>query len=268
MVSLVPSVTETLLAWGVRPIACTRFCEQPNIPAVGGTKDPKVAAVAQLAPDLVVVDEEENRREDYEALLAAGLDVLALAVRDLSSLADGLEALAVRVGLPPGTGTRVVESARVRAPETGTRGPTTSRDVVRSELRVVVPIWRRPWRFLGAPTYGTALLERLGARNLVAETLGARGAYPEASVEDVASLEPDLVLAPSEPYPFSERHRGELEAMGPVLFVDGHDLFWWGARTPAALERLGVLLGGEDKPSRRGPTPDDARERSAGGSGD
>ena len=51
VVSLVPSVTETLLAWGIAPVACTRFCEQPDLPQVGGTKDPDVAAIIDLAPD-------------------------------------------------------------------------------------------------------------------------------------------------------------------------------------------------------------------------
>jgi ABC-type Fe3+-hydroxamate transport system substrate-binding protein len=54
VLSLVPSATETLLALGVRPVACTRFCEQPGITTVGGTKNPDVATVVDLAPDLVV----------------------------------------------------------------------------------------------------------------------------------------------------------------------------------------------------------------------
>ena len=97
VVSLVPSVTETLLAWGIRPVACTRFCEQPELTHVGGTKDPAVAEIVELAPDLVVVDEEENRREDAEALAAAGVDVLALAVR---SVTDGTRLTIRRVVTP------------------------------------------------------------------------------------------------------------------------------------------------------------------------
>jgi hypothetical protein len=54
----------------------------------------------------------------------------------------------------------------------------------------------------------------------------------------VKARRPDTVLAPSEPYPFRERHRAELEAIAPVQFVDGQDLFWWGVRTPAASDRL------------------------------
>ena len=57
IVSLVPSVTETLLAWEVVPIAVTRFCERPELPAVGGTKNPDVAAIADLHPDLVVMND-------------------------------------------------------------------------------------------------------------------------------------------------------------------------------------------------------------------
>src|SRR6187200_2657808 len=98
VVSLVPSVTETLLAWGIRPVAGTRFCEQPGLPHVGGTKDPDVAAITDLAPDLVVVDEEENRREDHDAVVAVGLAVHVLAVRDLTGLDAQMEGLADAVG--------------------------------------------------------------------------------------------------------------------------------------------------------------------------
>jgi hypothetical protein len=66
--------------------------------------------------------------------------------------------------------------------------------------------------------------------------------YPEVDLAATAARMPDVVIAPSEPYPFRERHREELEAAAPVVFVDGQDLFWWGARTPAALRRLGAAL--------------------------
>ena len=58
---------------GVLGMAMLRFCEHPELPAVGGTKDPDLAAIVALAPDLVVVNDEENRRPDADALTAAGL---------------------------------------------------------------------------------------------------------------------------------------------------------------------------------------------------
>ena len=220
MVSLVPSVSETLVAWGVTPVGVTRFCDQAGIATVGGTKDPNLERVVALEPDLVVMDEEENRREDYEALGARGLSVLALAVRDVADVEPEMARLADALGV-----------ARARLDPGPARATTT---------RAAVPIWRRPWRFLGPPTYGASLLFRAG----VAVVPHDRGPYPGVSLEEVRDAAPEVVIAPSEPYPFAERHRAELETVAPVVFVDGRDLFWWGARTPGALARLVAALAG------------------------
>jgi hypothetical protein len=83
VVSLVPSISETLMAWGIRPAAVTRFCEVPGIPTVGGTKNPDVEAIIGMGPDLVVMDAEENRVEDADTLRAAGIRVHATHVRSL-----------------------------------------------------------------------------------------------------------------------------------------------------------------------------------------
>jgi hypothetical protein len=221
VVSLVPSVTETLLAWGVEPVACTRFCEQPQLRHVGGTKDPDVAAIAALAPDLVVVDEEENRREDAEALVSSKLRVHVLAVRDLAHLDGQMGDLAAAVGAA-----------------WEPLGPVGEPPATR---RAWVPIWKRPWMALGEPTYGSALLRALGVANAA---VPAGSAYPELGPDEARRRGSDLVIAPSEPYPFAERHRPQLEPAGPVVFVDGRDLLWWGTRTRGALDRLGEALAG------------------------
>ena len=216
VVSLVPSVTETLLAWGIEPVACTRFCEQPSLPHVGGTKDPDIDAVVALAPDLVVVNDEENRREDADALTAAGVELHVTTVRAVGDVAPALASLAERLGVP------------FRPWPT----PTVPRSMHR---RAFVPIWRRPWMTLNADTYGSSVLAAVGVANVYADDPER---YPTVTLEDAVARQPDVVLAPSEPYPFRERHAAELEAVAPVVLVDGQDLFWWGARTPAALARL------------------------------
>ena len=88
---------------------------------------------------------------------------------------------------------------------------------------------------IGGHTYGTSILSAAGFDNILSDPSTP---YPALDLADVAVLRPDLVLAPSEPYPFAERHRQVLEEVGPVEFVDGRDLFWWGVRTVAALGRL------------------------------
>jgi len=216
VVSLVPSATETLSAWGVEPVACTRFCERPDLPHVGGTKNPDIAAIVELAPHLVVVDREENRREDADALVAAGLELVVLDVRSLDEVHDELAVLAAAVGVP------------MPEPVASTFEPLG--------LRAFVPIWRRPWMTIGHDTFGSSMLRRLGVTNVLAD---ADADYPVIELAAVAELAPDLVLVPSEPYGFTDDHLVELETtVAPAVRIDGQDLFWWGARTPAALERL------------------------------
>lgn len=218
IVSLVPSATETLIAWGVPPVACTRFCEQPGIPTVGGTKNPDVEAIVRLAPDLVVLDEEENRREDHDALVAAGVPVHVLAIRCVDDVARQLPGFARRIGI--------------------TWDPPLLGAAMPTRASVVVPIWRRPWMLLGRPTYGESMLAHVG---LALRSPSGSGPYPQVKLDEMAALGADLVLAPSEPYPFSERHRTELEVVAPVVLQEGKDLFWWGIRTGPALARLAVL---------------------------
>jgi ABC-type Fe3+-hydroxamate transport system substrate-binding protein len=220
VVSLVPSATETLLAWNIPPIAVTRFCEQPHLPAVGGTKNPDVAAIVRLAPDVVVMCPEENRLEDAERLRGEGVRVHAIEIDDVHDVAPALEQLAGVLGvacpghppLPPRAGPR---------------------------CRAFVPIWRRPWMTLGGRCYGSSVLAHVGVANAFAQS-DLR--YPEVDDDSIAAERVDVVLAPSEPYPFGERHRVALESIAPVVFVDGKDLFWWGVRTPAAVARLDDAL--------------------------
>ena len=243
VVSLVPSATETLLAWGVVPVACTRFCEQPELVHVGGTKDPDVSAIVALAPDLVVMDEEENRREDYDSLQAAGLAVLATAIRDLADLNSTLSVLADAVGVA--------------------YEPLVLPEPVAHRGRAFVPIWRRPWMALGTPTYGSSILAALGFDNVMA----GQSAYPEVTLEALTLLGPDVVLAPDEPYPFAERHLPELSTVGaPVVFVDGKDLFWWGWRTGPAIGRLAVRLAsvGSDGQEHAAEHPEKGQASSPG----
>jgi ABC-type Fe3+-hydroxamate transport system substrate-binding protein len=225
VVSLVPSATETLVALGIVPIACTRFCDLDGVATVGGTKNPNVAAIVALDPDLVVVNDEENRLEDAEALRATGLALHSMSPRSVADIGPAVRALAGAVG------------ASVPAPfDAWDDWLAASRMPAR--VRAFVPIWRRPWMSLAADTYGSSLLELLGVVNVFAD---ADDRYPEVSLRAVADRHPDVALLPSEPYAFREAHaevlRGELEEVA-VIFVDGRDLFWWGTRTPAATARL------------------------------
>jgi ABC-type Fe3+-hydroxamate transport system substrate-binding protein len=228
VVSLVPSSTETLLALGADVVACTRFCEQPNLRHVGGTKNPDVAAIVALAPDLVVMDREENRVEDATALTDAGLELFVSDVRNLADAGRVVADLAGEVGRP------------VPAFDIGEPVPVTS--------WVFVPIWRRPWMSINSSTYGASVLAHLGIGIVTGH---APQTYPEVDLADIQERRPSAVLVPSEPYAFEDRHLDELarelehggDRRVPIVRIDGQDLFWWGSRTPAALERLRTVVG-------------------------
>lgn len=227
IVSLVPSSTETLLGLGADVIACSRFCEQPDLVQVGGTKNPDIGAIVELAPDLVVLDREENRIEDHDELIAAGLNVFVSDVTDVDGALRVVARLAAAAGVP--------------GPDGPAATPSPERDdAVRR--RAFVPIWRRPWMTISPATYGGSLLEHLGV-DLVGTADDVT--YPTVSLDEMAAARPDLVLVPSEPYDFTAAHLAELaEAFesARVVEVDGQDLFWWGLRTPGAITRLGKVL--------------------------
>jgi len=214
----------------VDPVACTRFCEQPDLPVVGGTKNPDIDAIVGLAPDLVVMNDEENRVEDAEALGDAGLLVHSMSPRSVADVGPAVAALgdAVGVDVPPPF-----------EPDEWDRWLDEQRAVVPAVARrAAVLVWRRPWMTTDADTYGSSLLELLGVDNVFADK---KERYPEVVLEEIAARHADLVLLPDEPYPFKARHVEEVEvAVGDaaVRLVDGRDLFWWGVRTPAALSRL------------------------------
>lgn len=223
VVSLVPSITETLLAWGIDVVACTRFCEQPQLRHVGGTKDPDIDAIVALAPDLVVVDEEENRLPDAQALTAGGMQLHVTHVTRLADVPATLDALATAVGAH--VAPTVLSVAAVRHAE------------------ACVLIWRRPWMTVNADTYGSTVLDHLGIGNVFAD---AQDRYPTVTIEEIGARAPALVLLPTEPYAFKQRHVVELRKALPsadVRLIDGADLFWWGVRTPDALRLLAVELG-------------------------
>ncbi len=227
IVSLVPSGTETLLSLGAPVMACTRFCEQPGIPHVGGTKNPDIAAIIELDPDFVVMDREENRREDADALAEAGIELFVSDVTTVDAAERFVVDLAARVGL----------AAPVAAGRGGGRGDDDPRDCVRADLASSVDVdqpsdvRRRPPRPASASRWSPMMNPT---------------AIPTVDLDDVVARRPDVVLVPSEPYEFRDGHLDELrDAFGaavPVVRVDGRDLFWWGSRTPGAVSRLRAQL--------------------------
>ena len=235
IVSLVPSLTE-LVWWfgrGEALVGRTRFCTEPSgeierVAALGGTKNPDVPAIIALAPDLVIANREENRREDFEALEDAGLCLL---LTDPNSVEEAL-AMILELGELLGSAAearRLVSDTRA-AVQTGTIGDRPP--------RVFVPIWRKPLMGLAGGTYGHSLVTAAGATNVLSD----RSRYPELSRDEVAGLAPEAILLPDEPYRFAAQHVPEFAAIAPTRVIDGKLLWWYGPRMPKAIRHLREIV--------------------------
>ncbi len=258
VVSLVPSITETLFALGVgdRLIGRTVYCVSPDpgvrqVPTIGGTKNPDLKGILELRPDLVLANKEENRREDILHLREQGLTVH---VCQPTTIEEGLAfvATAGRIFAREEAadaivrdGVREVVAARDRSAQLAEQNQHRLKPRDHTRPRVVAFIWRDPWMAAGGGTYIGDMIETLGGAHLLHAT---EDRYPQVSTAQIAGLKPDILLFPDEPYAFQPPHlqfwREQLPALHADRFriCDGQDLCWFGARIPGALRRLAPLL--------------------------
>jgi len=230
ILSLVPSVTELLVQWGLatRLVGRTRYCIEPRwiratVPAVGGTKDPDLQRIRDLAPDLVILERDENPKAVADALTNLGIPWLVLDTRTLRECVLALGILGNRLGVPELAKTR---AAALEALLKGRR---------RKGPRTLTLIWKAPWMSAGPDTYLGDLLRQGGFTPIGPDR------YPVLSEEDLEALDPAVILLPSEPFRFNHRHQVELQKRFPeatVHLVDGQSLTWYLSRTEAGLDML------------------------------
>src|SRR3990172_10732068 len=166
VVSLVPSLTETLFAFGVGDtvVGVTNFCVEPRAAAtgktrVGGTKTLDVPRVLALEPDLVVASAEENRKEDIQALVREGLQVYVTLPTTVAGALDLLEQLAAMTGAGRAAG-RIVAGGRKALAE------VQAANDGRPPVRTLCPIWRNPWITIGPGTYTHDFIAVCGGANI------------------------------------------------------------------------------------------------------
>jgi ABC-type Fe3+-hydroxamate transport system substrate-binding protein len=239
IVCLVPSITELLCDLGLSDqiVGRTGFCIHPwetvkTIPKVGGTKDLKFDRIQELEPTHVVVNVDENRKEDADALAEFIPNVVVthpLSPRDNLDLyrqmgdAFGVESAAEKLS-------GEFEEAYERA--LASRGP---------EQRVLYLIWRDPWMSISPETYISRTLSLFGWHTVPHE-IGER--YPQV---DLTEFDVDRVLLSSEPFHFKQHHVEEIEALLPsgpkVSLIDGEMTSWYGSRAIRGLDYLARYTG-------------------------
>lgn len=240
LVSLVPSLTETLFALGCGAeeiIGRTSWCIHPasevdRIPRLGGTKTPNVDRIIDLAPDLVLLEREENPREVYDRLRAAGVPTWVTHVTRVAEVPEMLRSLGTAIGRPDRGAELADATDRALAaiePDAGRRRP-----------RAVPLIWNEPLMAVGPARYSGDILVRCGFD--IPDLVPGVG-YPEVTPQAIGEAGIEVLLLTSEPHDFTQaegeavadavEHAGFARPL--AVKVDGEALTWFGSRTASAI---------------------------------
>lgn len=232
IISLVPSLTELLVDLGAkeRLAGRTRFCIYPSeiigeIPHIGGTKSPDIYKILDLQPDLIIANKEENRKEDIEQL-SEHAEVVLTEIDTIAHALDCIRELGIRLNISSKAEilTSTIQLLLDKAPEV-------------EPVNTAYFIWKDPWMTIGNDTYIHDVMARYGLVNIY----GNQTRYPEAGFEELASLNPELILLSSEPYPFKEKHILEIQKICPestIKLVNGEWFSWYGSRMVPSFEEL------------------------------
>jgi ABC-type Fe3+-hydroxamate transport system substrate-binding protein len=247
IVSLIPSTTELLCRLGLADalVGITAYCREPadllrGKTRIGGEKDPDLARIRALAPDLVIANVEENVREHVDTLRGWGISVHVTYPRTAT---DAI-AMIRELGRVTGAEARADAMAEeLQALLDATRAALPRRPAA----RVFYAIWRGPYMTIGADTYIHDVLAACGAANVFAD---APARYPAVTLKDVAARRPDVIVLPDEPFRFRRAHLADFTPYtdvpavrdGRIHLVDGKPFSWHGPRLADALRTLPALF--------------------------
>ena len=232
IISLVPSQTELLVDLGLEKniVGVTKFCVHPkNIrkekQVVGGTKQIKIEKIKALNPDIILCNKEENTK----AMITELEKDFKVHVSDIEYIKDVYQ-LIEQYGF--------LFEAEKKAVEINRKIKNQIQDFQsfiqdKPLLKVAYFIWRKPWMVVGGNTFINTLLKMNKLENVYEEI----PRYPEVDVENLKNT--DFIFLSSEPFPFKEKHKKELEVFeknSTFVFVDGEFFSWYGSRLAKAFQ--------------------------------
>lgn len=228
IVSLVPSQTELLFDLGLNEevVGITKFCTDPedkvkSVKKVGGTKKFNFDVIAELKPDLIIGNKEENYEEGIDQLKQD----YPVWMSDIVTLDDALEMIQ-HVGEIVGAESNA--NQMVKTITQSTRDLTAA--INKSSYKTAAYfIWQKPYMVAGSGTFIDEMMKLCGLHNIFSD----KNRYPETSLERLQLTKPDVVMLSTEPFPFKQTHVVELQALLPdsyVILVDAMYFSWYGSR--------------------------------------
>lgn len=221
IVSLVPSITETLFDFGLtesQVVGRTKFCIHPenlvkNVAVIGGTKNLNLEKIKQLNPDLIIANKEENEQIQVQELM----NDYRVWVTDIQNLNDNAKFLTEL-----GEILNKVETAENFNQKISNIFDKNEFSVPK---KVCYLIWKNPYMTVGGDTFIHEIISKLGFENI----FKGEKRYPEISVDEMKTA--DCIFLSSEPFPFRQKHIDELQQQLPytkIILVDGEAFSWYG----------------------------------------
>ncbi len=188
VVSLIPSINETLLALGARDriVARSDYDHAPELarlPSVGGGLTPNVEWLAASRPDLVVAWPDERSRVVVGRLETVGVAVYAARVETLADADRTTRNLGTLLGLRGAADTLV---ARLH----GRLDAVRRRAAAQPAPRVLYLIGLEPPEVAGGGTFVDELLHIAGGRNV----FGDLRLWPTVGLEEIVRRDADVVI--------------------------------------------------------------------------
>lgn len=189
VVSLAPSITETLFAIGGGPevVGVSQYCDYPpqvlSLPKVGSFLTPNLEAIVGLRPGLIIgLDTSSNDRE-IRALQRMGYRVLLVNDDSLGGIEDGIQRIGALTGHVE-QAQQLLNSMRARM------------HAVRERLLGVAP--RKVLMLVGhdplVAVGGGYLNQLLQIADCVNIAAGLDGQWPRVSIEYIIAAAPDVIL--------------------------------------------------------------------------
>jgi iron complex transport system substrate-binding protein len=192
LVSLAPSITETLYALGLgdRLVGDTDYCDYPPEarakPHVGAMLNPSLEKIVALKPDLVLGTDEANRRETADQLAHLGIPLYGVTAHTVEETLQSLEDLGRILDWEQPT-EKLVTGLRARVEAVAKRAQPPERP------KVLFVVWYRPLITAGKQTFLADAIRRAGGVSISDDL---RGEWPHMSLEEVLKRNPDVILFP------------------------------------------------------------------------
>src|SRR5215472_9768961 len=189
IVSLAPSLTETIYALGVQDhlVGDTEYCDYPpdaqKKQKVGDLLNPSLEEIVSLHPDLVVVTKSINRLDTVLALKALHIPAYATDTNTVEQIISSTAHLADVLGVP-GAGDALVAELRMRLESLQQRLAKVQ------PSRVLFVVWDEPLISVGKNTFIADALRYAGAASIVDSTQN----WPQISLEEVIRQQPDFLI--------------------------------------------------------------------------